>query len=93
MGDRVLFELGTVVATPGALKALEEAGQTPLEFLARHWAGDWGELSDFDVQENELALEEGFRLLSSYRTAKGDKIWVITEADRSVTTLLLPSEY
>jgi hypothetical protein len=54
---------------------------------------DWGELSDEDVQENELSLREGFRLLSAYRTAKGQKIWIITEADRSATTILLPSEY
>lgn len=93
MDDRALFELGQVVATPGALKALGEAGQTPLEFLVRHQTGDWGELDDHDKQENELALKKGFRLLSAYRTAKGERIWIITEWDRSVTTLLLPSDY
>jgi hypothetical protein len=89
-----LFSLGQLVATPGALAALGKAGQTPLEFLARHVRGDWGELGDEDRRENQLSLERGFRLLSSYRTSSGDtKVWVITEADRSVTTLLLPEEY
>jgi hypothetical protein len=54
---------------------------------------DWGELSEDDIAENELSLEEGFRLLSNYRTGKGQQLWVITEADRSATTILLPSEY
>jgi len=86
-----LFSLGQVVATPGALIALEKAGQTPLEFLARHVRG---ELSEEDQKENRFSLERGFRLLSSYRTDAGDtKLWVITEADRSVTTILLPEEY
>src|SRR6202041_947145 len=89
-----LFPLGQVVATPGALAALEKAGQQPQDFLARHVHGDWGDLCDEDRNENRLSLEEGFRLLSSYRTCAGDtKVWVISEADRSVTTLLLPEEY
>ena len=54
---------------------------------------DWGEVSEEDVQENEFSLKEGFRLLSAYRTGKGQKLWIITEADRSATTILLPSEY
>lgn len=87
------FELGDVVITPGALKALEEAGQSPWEFLSRHQAGDWGELCEEDKEENELSLREGFRLFSAYTTRKGVKIWIITEADRSATTLLLPEEY
>jgi hypothetical protein len=87
------FKLGQVVATPGALRTLEEAGQSPLEFLSRHQAGDWGELSDEDKQENELSLREGFRILSAYRTNKSVKLWIITEADRSATTILLPEEY
>jgi hypothetical protein len=90
---RSRFKLGQIVATPGALTALEEAGQTPWEFLHRHQAGDWGNLCSEDKQENELSLREGFRLLSAYRTAKGIKLWVITEADRSATTILLPEEY
>jgi hypothetical protein len=89
-----LFPLGQIVATPGALAALGKAGQTPLEFLSRHVKGDWGELEKEDREENELSLKKGFRLLSSYRTSAGDtKLWVITEADRSVTTILLPEEY
>jgi len=89
----VRFELGRTFITPGALEALEEAGQSPAEFLGRHQAGDWGELSEEDRKENELSLEHGFRLLSAYRTVKGVKLWVITERDRSATTILLPSEY
>ena len=89
-----LFPLGQIVATPSALAALEKAGQTPLDFLSRHVRGDWGELDEHDRKENELSLKRGFRLLSSYRVSSGDtKVWVITEADRSVTTLLLPEEY
>lgn len=87
------FPLGRVVATPGALEALAEAGQLPLLFVSRHARGDWGELPPEDVRENERALKEGSRLFSSYKTARGEKIWVITEADRSATTLLLPEEY
>ena len=87
------FSLGQVVATPGALETLEEAGTDPQEFLMRHQGGDWGDLSDEDKKENELSLKEGFRILSAYRLDSGEKLWVITEADRSVTTLLRPSEY
>ena len=87
------FTLGKIVATPGCLATLEEAGQSPAEFLRRHVSGDWGELDTEDKQANEDALLHGERLLSAYRTNKGEKIWVITEADRSVTTLLLPDEY
>ena len=88
------FALGQTYITPGAEEALQIAGQTAIEFLRRHMSCDWGsELSDDDVQENELSLKEGFRLLSAYRTGKGQKLWIITEADRSSTTMLLPSEY
>lgn len=88
-----LFPLGEVVATPGALDALDEANQTPIEFLARHVAGDWGELPPEDLRENARALERGNRLFSSYKLNDGTKMWIITEWDRSVTTLLLPLEY
>jgi hypothetical protein len=90
---RPLFELGQLVATPGALAALEKTGQNAMEFLSRHVRGDWGELPEEDKTENQFSLEKGFRLLSSYRTTADDKLWVITEADRSHTTLLLPDEY
>ena len=88
-----LFDLGQLVATPGALAALEKTGQNAMEFLSRHVRGDWGELPKEDKEENQLSLEKSFRLLSCYRTTAGDKLWVITEADRSHTTLLLPEEY
>ena len=87
------FSLGQTYITPGAEEALQIAGQTAIEFLRRHMSCDWGELSDDDVQENEFSLREGFRVLSAYRTAKGQKLWIITEADRSATTVLLPAEY
>ena len=87
------FTLGQTFITPGAEEALQIAGQTAIEFLRRHMSCDWGELSDDDVQENELSLEQGFRLLSNYQTGKGQPLWIITEADRSATTVLLPSEY
>ena len=87
------FALGQTYMTPGAEEALMIAGQTGIEFLRRHMSCDWGELSDDDVRENELSLEQGFRLLSNYQTGKGQQLWIITEADRSATTVLLPSEY
>jgi hypothetical protein len=89
----MLFPLGRTVATPGALQALETAGQQPAEFLDRHVSGDWGDVDDEDKQENELSLRSGLRILSAYITSAGDKIWIITEADRSATTILLPEEY
>ena len=88
-----LFPLGQIVATPGALEVLESFHQSPAEFLRRHVRGDWGELSADDIAENEFSLKNGFRLLSSYITAAGAKIWVITEEDRSLTTVLLPDDY
>jgi hypothetical protein len=87
------FALGRTFITPGAEEALQIAGQTAIEFLRRHMSGDWGELSDDDIKENEFSLANGFRLLSRYETAKGELLWIITEADRSATTILLPSEY
>jgi hypothetical protein len=87
------FPLGQIVMTPGALRALVDAGQNPMEFVRRHQAGDWGDLSEDDRQENEWSLQRRLRLLSAYQTANGERIWVVTEADRSPTTLLLPEEY
>jgi hypothetical protein len=87
------FALGQTFITPGAEEALQIAGQTAIEFLRRHMSCDCGEVSEEDSQENEFSLSEGFRLLSAYRTGKGQRLWIITEADRSATTILLPSEY
>src|SRR5258708_4944283 len=93
LSKRPAFELGQIVATPGALAALKKAGQQPGEFLTRHVNREWGDLSDEDRKENDYSLEHGFRLLSAYRTHAGDKVSIITASDRSVTTLLLPEEY
>lgn len=87
-----LFELGRVVGTPAALAALEEAGVEPLELLRRHASGDWGVVPKEDARENELSVERGYRVISSYSVGE-EKVWIITEADRSVTTILLPGEY
>jgi len=84
---------GRLLATPGAIQAIEEAGQRPAEFLARHVLGDWGEVCEEDRRLNNIAVDAGDRLLSAYRTNDGTKLWVITEADRSATTILLPEEY
>ena len=89
---RPLFNLGQLVATPGALMALEKSGRSPMDLVSRHVRGDWGDLPKEDRDENNLSLKNGFRLLSGYDTTSG-QIWIITEADRSVTTLLLPEEY
>jgi hypothetical protein len=88
-----LFAAGRLVATPGALAVLEQVNKSPLEFLSRHLRGDWGDLCQEDKTENELSLKHGFRLMSSYPITDTEKLWVITEADRSVTTLLLREEY
>ena len=93
MNDKPLFLLGQVVATPRALQAFENAGQEPEEFLNRHDRGDWGEVSESDKQENEFSVQQGFRILSAYTTSAGDRLWIITEADRSATIILLPEEY
>ena len=87
------FSLGRVVATPGVLEAFTASGQSPLDFLQRHLTGDWGELDENDVRENELSVEQQWRILSAYTLSTGVKFWIITEADRSVTTFLLPDEY
>ena len=87
------FPLGRIVATPGALAALEQVGESPGAFIKRHVTGDWGELDEEDRRENEFSVTHGFRLLSAYKLPDGTRLWIITEADRSATTLLLPSEY
>jgi hypothetical protein len=87
------FTLGSLVATPAALEALARVGQSPAEFLSRHAAGDWGEVSKGDWKLNDAAVRDGERILSAYKTKAGERIWIITEADRSSTCILLPEEY
>lgn len=90
---RPLFPLGQVLSTPGALAACEDARVSPITYLRRHVVGDWGDLGAEDKAANETALTTGARLLSAYTLANAERLWIITEADRSVTTLLLPLEY
>lgn len=93
MATATLFPLGQLLITPGALEALGESGELPTKFLQRHTRCDWGDLCDQDKQANDAALEEGTRIFSAYHTGVGEKVWVITECDRSATTILLPAEY
>ena len=89
-----LFTLGHVVATPGALAAIGVSGDDIFTYLARHQSDYWGDIDAHDRRENQLSLEEGFRLMSVYTLSiTGVKIWVITEAERSSTCVLLPEEY
>lgn len=87
------FSLGRVVATPGALRAFALADEGYLPYLARHTSGDWGEVCPEDARANDQALEERERLLSSYALPDGTRFWIMTEADRSSTCILLPEEY
>ena len=87
------FPMGRPTITPSAEAALNAVGIHPIRLLARHIHGDWGDLSVEDLAANELALRTGKRLLSSYALPSGEKVWVITEANRSATTILLPDEY
>ncbi len=85
------FELGQLVATPGALAALEEASTSPAELVGRHLMGDWGTVSKEDWAANDRALKDGERLISAYALPRtGERVWVLTEWDRSATTVLLP---
>lgn len=86
------IQLGQVVATPGALNLLRRANQNPFQMLLRHRSGDWGNVHPEDALANEAAAMHCNRVISSYEVA-GERLWVITEADRSATTLLLPEEY
>ena len=93
------FKLGKIVITPGAISSLAKSNQLPSDFLTQHQEGNWGEHKKFDKKQNELAISnEGNidlqqRVLSSYKTKLNEKIWIITEWDRSITTILLPDEY
>jgi hypothetical protein len=89
----VLFKPGSIVATPGAIEAMENNNVLSLDLLSRHLCGDWGVLPKEDVKANKDALKYGDRILSSYPLKDGERIWIITEADRSATTFLLPTEY
>lgn len=98
MTNQPRFPLGQVLATPGAIEVLESSGQSPTEFLAKHVRGDWGIVDAEDKATNDQSLIDGSRILSAYRTNKGEKLWVITEAcddrgRRAATTILRPDEY
>ena len=93
-----LFPLGHLMATPGALAALDESGESPAPFVARHAKGDWGEVCADDKRLNDESVKDGSRIMSTYCTAKGERLWIITEAadesgNRAATTILLPDEY
>jgi hypothetical protein len=87
-----LFPLGRLVATPGAIALMEAARIDPVQLLQRHQCGDWGDLDAEDQRENEYAVSRALRIFSAYGRPP-DRLWVITEADRSVTTILRPDEY
>lgn len=88
-----LFSLGQIMTTPGALNAFERMEEDPATYLTRHNTGDWGNLDEHDRQENEYSLGRHLRLFSAYNLSDGTRLWIITEADRSMTTFLLPDEY
>lgn len=87
------FPAGQLVATPGALAALEASGDSVFTYLQRHLAGDWGEVDEADRRENEFSLKAGLRIMSVYKLKTGVTVWIITESDRSSTCVLLPEEY
>jgi hypothetical protein len=95
---RPLFPLGQIVATPGALEAMAESGQDAAFFIEQHASKNWGLVDAQDWASNDAALIDGSRILSAYRTLKGKKLWIISEATddqgrRAATTILLPEEY
>ena len=90
-GGDWLFPLGSVFCTPGALREIPM--NEAVRSLNRHLTGDWGDLGQHDRKQNDLALSHGGRILSAYHTVADRKFWIITEADRSSTTILLPEEY
>ena len=91
----MLFRVGKLVATPGALDAFTQSGDNPAVILARYVTGDWGEMCDEDKKTNDHAVsaEDPGRLMACYKLSDGTRVWLITEWDRSVTTFLLPEEY
>lgn len=88
----VSFGLGRLLTTPGALRVLIRLDLTPIQLIARHASGDWGDMCEEDRQANESALVNDSRIFSAYEL-EGVKLYVITEADRSATTVLLAEEY
>jgi len=90
---KIQLTLGKIFLTPRATEALENSAQDPKEFIDRHKQGDWGDVNAFDRERNDEAVANDLRVLSVYLTKADDKIWIITEANRSVTTILLPHEY
>jgi hypothetical protein len=92
-GARPLFSLGRLLVTPGAMSEIHTAGASMLDLLNRHQHGDWGDTGDYSRDENDFALQWRLRLLSCYTLSNGASVWVIKEADRSATTILLPDEY
>jgi hypothetical protein len=87
------FNLGRTLITPGALHALKDAEVTASSYLQRHASGDWGDVMPEDREDNEDALRNGGRLFSAYRTPLNQAIWVVTDAERSMTTVFRPEEY
>ena len=93
MAKRALFCLGRVTATPGALEAFLTACEQPQTYLLRHMTGDWDKVSKADAQEIDVSAKDDYRILSAYTLPSSVRIWIITEADRSATTILLPEEH
>jgi hypothetical protein len=89
-----LFRLGQIVATPGSLALLEQTQTDVIDLLIRHVKGDWGVVCDADARLNDQAVTDGTRVISSYELGdRREKLWIITDADRQATTVLLPAEY
>jgi hypothetical protein len=88
-----LFDFGFIVAAPGAIRALNSNNEKAATYLIRHVSGDWSEMSEVDQMQNAYAVQKGLRVFSSFVLACGKKMWIVTEWDRSVTTLLMPAEY
>ena len=93
IAPKPLFETGQILGTPGVIDAFRRNNEEFSVYLERHTSGDYGTIEEEDKKENEISIKKGFRILSSYTLKDGAKFWIITEADRTVTTFLLPDEY
>lgn len=93
MSHTALFPLGRVQASGGAIAVLAESEEDAITYLVKHVTGDWSEMDEEDLQENRYSVDKRLRIFSAYQLKSGVRIWIITEADRSVTTILLPEEY